>query len=90
MIVSYSNIQQLLPMIIEGSVYCNTNIPLGGATIYFVPRLEETVTSDTGEFQISTWMSLPVTLIVCHKNYESYKLTITTPPQKLVIKLKEK
>ena len=90
MIVSYTNIQQLLPVIIEGKVFSNTDIPLGGVHVYFVPRIEETVTSDKGEFQLNTWMSLPVTLIVCHKNYESYKITITTPPQKLVIKLKEK
>jgi hypothetical protein len=90
MIVSYSNIQQLLPMIIEGKVLSNTNIPLGGAQVYFVPRIEETVTSDKGEFKITTWMSLPVTLIVCHKNYESHKITITAQPQQLVIKLKEK
>jgi hypothetical protein len=90
MIVSYSTIQQLLPVIIQGKVICNTGIPLGGAHVYFVPRIEETITSDKGEFQLSTWMSLPVTLIICHKNYESYKLTITTPPQKLIIKLKEK
>ena len=90
MIVSYSNIQQLLPMIIEGKVVSNTDIPLGGAQVYFVPRIEETVTSDDGAFKITTWMSLPVTLIVCHKNYESYKITISTVPQMLSIKLKEK
>jgi len=90
MIVSYSNIQQLLPMIIEGKVMSHTDIPLGGAQVYFVPRIEETVTSDKGEFKLTTWMSLPVTLIVCHKNYESYKLTISAQPQQLIIKLKEK
>ena len=90
MLVSYSNIQQLLPMIIEGKVVSNTDIPLGGAQVYFVPRIEETITTDEGEFKLTTWMSLPVTLIVCHKNYESYKVTISIQPQKLTIKLKEK
>ncbi|MGC4100018.1 carboxypeptidase-like regulatory domain-containing protein [Ferruginibacter sp.] len=90
MIVSYSNIQQLLPMIIEGKVVNRTGIPLGGAQVYFVPRIEETITSGKGEFSITTWMSLPVTLIVCHKNYESYKVTIASQPQSLVIKLNEK
>ena len=82
--------QQLLPSIIEGRVLCNTNIPVGGAQVYFVPRIEESITSDNGEFKIATWMPLPITLIVCHKNYESYKITISTTSQKLVIKLKEK
>jgi hypothetical protein len=82
--------QQLLPSIIEGKVLCNTNIPVGGAQVYFVPRIEETITTDEGEFKIATWMPLPVTLIISHKNYESYKLTISSVTQKLVIKLKEK
>ncbi|MGG9960378.1 hypothetical protein [Ferruginibacter sp. SUN106] len=82
--------QQLLPAIIEGKVLCNTNIPVGGAQVYFVPRIEETTTTDEGEFKIATWMPLPITLIICHKNYESYKLTISSTTQKLVIKLKEK
>lgn len=90
MIVSYSNIQQLLPVIIEGKVLCNTDIPLSGAQVYFVPRIEESITSADGEFRISTWLPLPLTLFVCHKNYESYKLTIDKVPQKLIIKLKEK
>jgi hypothetical protein len=90
MIASYSNIQELLPVIIEGKVICNTDIPLGGAHVYFVPKIEETITTEKGEFKITTWMSLPVTMIVCHNNYESYKVTISTPPQQLLIKLKEK
>ncbi|GAB2827298.1 hypothetical protein GCM10027043_31130 [Ferruginibacter profundus] len=90
MILSYNNMQQLLPSIIEGKVICNTNIPVGGAQVYFVPRIEETITTEEGEFKIATWMPLPITLIVCHKNYESYKLTISSTTQKLVIKLKEK
>jgi hypothetical protein len=90
MILSYNNMQQLLPAIIEGKVFCNTNIPVGGAQVYFVPRIEEAITTDDGEFKITTWMPLPITLIVCHKNYESYKLTISSTRQKLVIKLKEK
>ena len=90
MIVSYTNIQQLLPLIIEGKVLSDHNIPIGGAQVYFVPRLEETHTSDSGEFRISTWMSLPVTMIVCHKNFECSKLTIQNIPSNLTIKLKEK
>jgi len=90
MVLSYTNMQQLLPSIIEGKVLCNTNIPVSGAQVYFVPRIEETITTDEGEFKITTWMSLPLTLIICHKNYESYKLTISSTTQKLVIKLKEK
>jgi hypothetical protein len=79
-----------LPLIIEGKVLCNTDIPVSGAQVYFIPRIEESVTSAEGEFRIATWMPLPVTLVICHKNYESYKLTISNAPQKLVIKLKEK
>lgn len=90
MLMSYTNIQQLLPLIVEGRVICNTDIPVSGAQVYFIPRLEESVTSAEGEFRIATWMPLPVTLVICHKNYESYKLTISNTPQKLVIKLKEK
>lgn len=90
MVLSYTNIQQLLPSIIEGKVVCNTDIPVSGAQVYFVPRIEETITTVNGEFKITTWMSLPVTLIICHKNYQSYKITISTTQQKLVIKLKEK
>ncbi len=90
MIISYSNIQQLLPMIIEGKVISDTDIPLGGAQVYFVPRIEETITSDKGEFKLSTWMSFPLTLIICHKNYESHKITLSQTPHQLVIKLKEK
>lgn len=90
MIMSYSNMQQLLPLIIEGKVFCSSNIPVGGAHVYFVPRLEESITTDKGEFKITTWMPLPITLIVCHKNYESCKLTISNTTQSLVIKLKEK
>ena len=90
MLLSYTNMQQLLPSIIEGKVLCNGDIPVGGAQVYFVPRLEESITSDEGEFKITTWMPLPVTLIVCHKNYDSYKLTICSTTQRLIIKLKEK
>lgn len=88
--VSYSNIQQLLPIIIEGKVVGSTNIPVSGAQVYFVPRIEESITSAEGDFRITTWLALPVTLIICHKNYESYKLTICDVPQNLVIKLKQK
>lgn len=90
MIASYTNIQQLLPLIIEGKVLSDHNIPIGGAQVYFVPRIEETHTSDTGEFSLTTWMSLPVTMIVCHKNFECSKLTIDNIAKHLVIKLKEK
>jgi len=90
MIMSYTNIQQLLPLIIEGKVLCDTDIPVSGAQVYFVPRIEESITSAEGEFRIATWMPLPVTMVICHKNYDSYKITITDSPQKLVIKLKEK
>ena len=90
MIMSYTNIQELLPLIVEGKVLCNTDIPVSGAQVYFIPRIEESVTSADGEFRIATWMPLPVTLVICHKNYESYKLTISNTPQNLVIKLKDK
>ena len=90
MIMSYTNIQQLLPLIIEGKVICDTGIPVSGAQVYFVPRIEESITSANGEFSIATWMSLPVTLVICHKNYDSYKVTIADAPQKMEIKLKEK
>lgn len=82
--------QQLLPSIIEGQVICNADIPVGGAHVYFVPRLEESITTDEGAFKIATWMPLPITLIICHKNYQSCKLTVSNTAQKLVIKLKEK
>lgn len=90
MLVSYKNIQQLLPLIIEGKVIGEQNIPISGAQVYFVPRIEETHTAVNGTFKISTWMSLPVTLVVCHKNFECYKQTIADTSETLVIKLKEK
>jgi len=88
--VSYSNIQQLLPLIIEGKVISNHNIPISGAQVYFVPRTAETHTSDKGDFKITTWLSLPVTLIICHKNFECHKQIIVDSSKNLVIKLKEK
>ncbi len=90
MIVSYKNIQQLLPLIIEGQVISDHHIPISGAQVYFVPRIEETHTTVNGKFSITTWMSLPVTLVVCHKNFECYKQTISNAPENLLIKLKEK
>ena len=90
MIGTYTNIQQLLPLIIEGKVLCNSGVPVAGAMVYFVPKIEETLTTIGGEFKITTWTSLPLTLIVCHENYESYKYTVSNTSQKLVIKLKKK
>jgi hypothetical protein len=90
MIVSYTNIQQLLPLIIEGKVISDHNIPISGAQVYFVPRIEETHTTENGNFKITTWMSLPVTMVVCHKNFECHKQTIVDTTKTLVIKLKEK
>ena len=90
MLLAYLDLQQPSKVLIEGMVVCNSGRPLGGAKLFFVPRLEETVSSDTGHFTFSTTMTLPLLLIVSHEHYESCRLTIHDVATKYVIKLDDR
>jgi hypothetical protein len=91
MLLSYLNLQQPILPVIEGKVVCNFDRPLKGAQVYFVPRLEETLTSDDGVFKLPASQPLPLTLIVSHQDYESCRITIYGDnPKQQVISLKSK
>jgi len=43
-----------------------------------------------GQFSITTWQQLPVTLVIEHPNFKKKRVTTTQPLQKQVIKLEPK
>ena len=90
MLLAYLDLQQPSKIFIEGMVVCNSGKPLGGAKLFFVPRLEEAVSSDTGHFTLGTTMTLPLLLIVSHDHYESCRLTIYDVAARYVIRLSGK
>jgi CarboxypepD_reg-like domain len=91
MLFSYTDIHQLVPAVIEGSVVnSKTGSPVSGAHAYIVLGEEEVLTSAKGEYRITTWQSLPVILTITNKNYETVQIKISDPSKKQLIKLQQK
>ena len=90
MLFSYTNIHKLVPVVIEGLVInAKTLSPVGDAHAYIVLGEEEMLTSSRGEFHITSWQPLPVTLTITRKGYETIRLKINNPAEKQLIKLKQ-
>jgi hypothetical protein len=85
MLFSYNNIQQLIPVILEGIVLDKkTGRPLPGAHVYVVPG-EEAFTGADGEFMLKSWQPVPLTIIVEHTDYAAITVKITALSQKQVV-----
>jgi hypothetical protein len=91
MFLSYTDMKHFELMVIEGKVITrHSSLPVKGAHVYITSGEEEDLTNNEGKYRITTWQSLPVTLTVEHKNYETVKLKISGNLKNQVIELKEK
>jgi hypothetical protein len=87
---SYTNIHTLTPIVIEGSVInAGNHSPVADAHAYIVLGEEEMLTSSKGEYRITSWEPLPVTLTITRKGYETIRLKINNPAEKQLIKLQQ-
>jgi hypothetical protein len=91
MLFAYRDIHQLVPAVIEGLVVnSKTGLPIKDAHAYIVLGEEEVLTSGKGEYRITIWQALPVTLTVVCKDYETVQIKIADPSKKQLIKLQQK
>lgn len=77
--------------IVSGVVVSDKNgKPLDGVFIYTISGEEEALTKEKGEFRIQTSKKTPFVLTAEHRDYETNRVTITDPGQRIIIRLKMK
>jgi hypothetical protein len=70
MILSYTDYLKTGPLQLEGTVVeAETGKPVEKVYLYVLKGTEEILTNSKGEFKLSTWQELPLTLTVEHKDY---------------------
>ncbi|NCU05530.1 MAG: carboxypeptidase-like regulatory domain-containing protein [Chitinophagaceae bacterium] len=88
MIFSYAEIVNFLPATLKGSVQdSRSGKPVAGAHVYVTKGEEEMFSSVKGEFAVKTWQSLPVTVVVEHKDYKTQTVRITNGTERLTVSL---
>lgn len=91
LIFSTTEIYPGKPEKISGQIlHQETGQRIENAYVYIVSGEEEGLTDKNGQFSITTWQHLPVTLVIEHPNFKKKRVTTTQPLQKQVIKLEPK
>lgn len=92
MILSYTDyLKETEPLQIQGTV-----VEAAGGKgvekvhIYVLEGTEEVLSNAKGEFKLSTWQKLPVTITVAHSNYVTETLKVSDASERLQIKLRKK
>src|SRR6185369_819800 len=79
------------PLTIRGSIIQSaSNERIENAYLYVVQGEEEALSLRDGSFSLSTWKTLPVTLVAEHPKFKQTRVVITDASQKQVIKLDPK
>jgi len=87
--VAFTQIDKKAPVVISGTVTANGS-PLDRVHVYVLDGEEEALTNSKGEFKITTWQSLPVTVTAEHAAYETQKVRVSNAGQRQQIVLKKK
>lgn len=89
MILTIADISKVVPYKVKGIVVNESNKPVERVYISAVQGEEEALTDKNGNFTLTTWQSLPVTITIQHADYTSQQIVIRDTAQK-EIKLKYK
>lgn len=91
LIFNTSEIYPGQPAIFQGSVVHGvTGKGVENAYVYIVSGEEESLSGKDGNFSISTWQELPVTLVIEHPQFKTKKIVTKDTSKKQVIKLDPK
>ncbi|MES1219545.1 MAG: carboxypeptidase-like regulatory domain-containing protein [Bacteroidota bacterium] len=91
MLLSYYEYIRLSRIVVQGNVLTEDSLkPVAGAFVYTVSGEEEAVTDKNGNFKLTTWESLPVSVTVEHQNFETLNVKATTFPVNQSIRLRRK
>lgn len=71
-------------------IHQQTGQRIENAYVYIISGEEEGLTDKNGQFSITTWQQLPVTLVIEHPQYKKKQVRTTDPSKKQVIKLEPK
>ncbi len=89
--VAFTQIEAKEKIVIEGTVVTGkTNTPVPQVHVYVLDGEEEALTNSKGEFKITTWQSLPVTVTAEHAQYETQRIRVSNAGQRQQIVLKKK
>lgn len=61
--------------------------PLSNIYLYTVKGEEEAISNNKGEFKITTWQKLPLTIYVHNKDGQDISIVVTNPKQYIKIKV---
>ncbi|MBN9299398.1 MAG: carboxypeptidase-like regulatory domain-containing protein [Filimonas sp.] len=89
MILSVTDISSVIPYKVKGIVVDEGNKPIVRAYISVVQGEEEALTDKDGNFVLTTWQALPVTVTIQHADFTAQKIVIRDTAQK-EIKLRYK
>jgi len=79
------------PALIKGQIVHNGNGQrIENAYIYIVSGEEESLSDKNGQFSITTWQQLPVTLVIEHPKFRKKKVRTTDPSIRQEIRLEPK
>ncbi len=91
LIFNTSEIYPAKPATIRGSiVHSSTGKSIENAYVYIISGEEESLSGKDGNFTISTWQQLPVTLVIEHPLYKQKKISAEDAAKKQLIKLEPK
>lgn len=91
MIMSITDSYRFVPYTIKGNVVsASDQRPLERVYVSAVAGEEEALTDKNGNFELSTWQQLPVTIQVQHVDFVTEKVVLTDVSQKQVFRLKKK
>ena len=91
LIFSTTEIYPAKPSSISGQIVHSANgQKIENAYIYIVSGEEESLSDKNGQFKITTWQPLPVTLVIEHPQYKKKKVSAADASEKQVIKLDPK
>ena len=91
MILSYTDYLKAGPLQLEGTVVeAETGKPVEKVYLYVLQGTEEILTNSKGEFKLSTWQELPLTLTAEHKDYTTEVIKISEQSRSLKIKIRKK
>ena len=86
---AFTAVQKKSSVVIQGTVTANNN-PVSRAHVYVVDGEEEALTNSKGEFKITTWQTLPLTITIEHADYETQKVRVSNALQRQQVVLKKK
>ena len=89
--VAFAQVEKKTKVVIEGTIVAGkSNTPVPRVHVYVLDGEEEALTNSKGEFKLTTWQALPVTITAEHAEYETQRIRVTNAAQRQQIVLKKK